>query len=236
MCWLFFCAHILLTVTKNQPTKKTMGNFFTWNAADIAPTQSIKLLEKLREALNCAITLSNEEIDHLTTELTFEGEKKVGVHIPSYLATLKRNKIEHIRRASSRYPRLPEKVGEDKFDVDAAIYKSAEYITYSTEFSTAALMLAEPIGRIGFKAVFGSSVEYRSGHSGVEIDFSRLKEDWRRMKGGANYKHRKASYIRWLRTLVKERGSDYQLEKLEKFFDSLDELDPIKPEVTTPKW
>jgi hypothetical protein len=214
-----------------------MGNFFDSNAADIAPTESIKLLEKLREALLCAVTLSDEEIDRLVTELTFDGKERTGVHIPSYLAELKRKQIQLVQNPHPKWPRLPEKL--DGFDEARASWQSAEYIAYKTAYTSAALMLARHPDRIGFKAEFGNSVRYPSSPSvseTVEINWETLSQEWRKIKAEGNYKHRKPSYIRWLRTLVKERGSDDQLEKLEEFFNSLDELEPIETAQPEPEW
>lgn len=206
-----------------------MSNFFDWNARNVAPTESIKLLEKLREALSCEITLSESEIGDLTTELTFDDKTREGVHIPSYLAELKRRQINSVSELSSVVPRLPEKV--DDFDEARAMWQSAEYIAYKTAYTSAALMLALHPDRIGFKAEFGNAVRYPSSPSvskTVKIDWETLSQDWRKLKGEGDYKHRKPSYIRWLRTLVKERGSEEQLKQLEEFFDSIDQLEPIE--------
>lgn len=214
-----------------------MDNFFDWNCGDIVPTESIELLEKLREALLCDITLSEEDINRLTTELTFDGRERVGVHLPSYLAELKRRQIDSVQKRHPKWPRLPEKV--DDFDEARAAWQSAEYLTYITAYTSAALMLSRYPDRISFKAEFGNSVRYPSSYSvskTVEINWKTLAKDWQKMKAEGDYKHRKPSYIRWLRTLIKERGSDEQLEQLEEFFDSLDELEPIEAVQPEPEW
>lgn len=221
--------NIVILDFKNSQKQQTnaMGNYFSWNAQNIAPRRHIVLLERLREALNCEITLSESQIGDLTTELTFDDKTREGVHIPSYLAELKRRQIDSVSKLSSVVPRLPEKV--DEFDEAQAVWQSAEYIVYKTAYTNAALILALNPARIGFRAEFGNSVRYPSSHTvseAVEIDFDRLADDWAKIKGESNYKHRKPAYVSWLRTLVTECGSEEQMEQVEEFFDSLDELLP----------